>query len=84
MDISYSPSFLRQLKKFPKKIIDEVLLKIKQFEKDTQSTNLKNHKLHGRLRGRYSFSVNYNLRIIYRIKDNEYQFLDIGDHDLYK
>lgn len=84
MDISYAPAFLRQLKKLPKDMLEEVLSKIEQFKKDTNNISLKNHKLHGRLSGRYSFSVNYETRIIYRLKGKQYQLLDIGNHDLYR
>lgn len=53
--------------------------------KDPHSSSLKTHKLRGELAGYYSFSVSYNLRILFEfINDREAGFIDIGTHEVYK
>jgi addiction module RelE/StbE family toxin len=83
-DVSYKSSFLRALKKLSPKTIDEVEEKIKLFKTGTHDKELRVHKLHGRLAGRHSFSVNYRYRIVYRILGQEYTLLDIGTHEVYE
>ena len=84
MQIKFYPRFIKQLNKLPLDLQEEALTKIDLFIEDSQHPSLKNHKLHGRLREYHSFSVNYVYRILYKIKDNEAIFAEIGTHDLYK
>jgi toxin HigB-1 len=83
MQIIYAPSFLNRFKKLHKKLQEEAFEKIDLFKNKKNHQVLKVHKLKGRLRGRYSFSVNYKVRILFKKKGNEFHFLDIGDHDIY-
>lgn len=84
MQIKFYPRFIKQLNRLPLDLQEEVLTKIDLFIENPQHPSLKSHKLHGRLREYYSFSVNYAYRILYKIKDNEAVFAEIGTHDLYK
>jgi len=46
---------------------------------------LNTHALSGELEGRWSFSVNYHYRIIFRFYDEKTViFLMIGTHEIYK
>jgi mRNA-degrading endonuclease YafQ of YafQ-DinJ toxin-antitoxin module len=46
---------------------------------------LKTHKLKGKLKEFWSFSVNYSFRIVFEfIKKDEVIFYDIGDHRIYQ
>ncbi len=64
---------------------DEVYEKIQVFQNDPAHSSLKTHKLKGRLKGRWSFSVNYKTRIVfmYSLKKTAV-LLAVGDHDVYK
>lgn len=84
MKVAYLPSFVRQYKKLSPSLRQEVLQKIKVFEADHTDSQLKTHKLHGNLKDFWSFSINYRYRIIFEITEDEANFLEIGDHDLYK
>ncbi len=85
MNIAYTPQFLRMLRKLERLLQDETVEKIELFESDPTHSQLKAHKLKGKLRNRYSFSVNYQTRIIYMyLSKSEVAFLAIGDHDVYK
>lgn len=87
MQIKFYPRFIKQLKqlnKLPLDLQEEVLIKIDLFIENSRHPSLKNHKLQGRLRDFYSFSVNYSYRILYKIKDNKVVLAEIGTHDLYR
>ncbi len=85
MNIAYTPQFLRMLRKLERSLQEEAVEKIELFENDPTYSQLKAHKLNGKLKNRYSFSVNYQTRIIYTyLSKSEVVFLAIGDHDVYK
>jgi len=85
MFVGYKPSFVRQFKKLPKDLQEEVSLKIELFKDVKNHSVLSVHKLKGVLKGKYSFSVNYRYRIvfIYESKDSVV-LLSFGDHTVYK
>ena len=85
IEISYAPTFLRQLKALSLELQEEVVEKTALFEDPRNHKVLKVHKLKGRLSGRYSFSVNYRYRIVFcYLSKNEAVLLAIGDHDVYR
>ena len=85
IQVSFKPSFVKQMNKLDKELVEEVFEKIELFKNNLNHRLLKVHKLHGKLSGRYSFSVNYKCRIIFIYESkNEVAFLDIGDHEIYK
>ena len=85
MDIIYLPSFVRQYKSLEKSLQDEVIEKIELFKDKKNHTQLKVHKLHGPLRGKWSFSVNYKIRIVCVFESkNTVALLSIGDHKIYE
>ena len=83
--IVYTPSFVRKCDALPPDLQDEVKERIALFRKNPRHPSLHTHKLKGRLRGRWSFRVNYVVRIVFRYDDKEtVALLAIGDHDVYK
>lgn len=85
MKIIYLPIFVRQYKKLPELLREETMEKIDLFEKDPNHSFLKTHKLKGTLSGRWSFSVNYEYRIVFTyVSKTEVAFLSIGNHDIYR
>jgi len=85
MEVSFSPSFLGSLRIFSKPLQDEVLEKIDLFSDVKNHQALRVHKLKGRLRGCFSFSVNYHIRIVFEFigKPRRAYLLSVGDHDVY-
>jgi toxin HigB-1 len=56
--------------------------KLSLFQNDPFETSLRTHKLSGRLNELWSFSVQYDLRIVFYFADeNQVVFVDIGTHD---
>lgn len=84
MKIIYLPIFVRQYKKLEPNLQNEVGEKISLFQKDAFHPFLKTHKLKGRLKDRWSFSVNYQYRIVFiYLSNKEVAFLAVGDHSIY-
>ena len=84
IDVALSSHFIRTFKKLEPRLKEEALEKIELFRINPENPQLKAHKLSGVLKGRYSFSVNYKIRIIYTyLSDTEIVLLAIGDHDVY-
>lgn len=54
------------------------------FRKNSFDSSLKTHKLGGRLKDFWAFSINYKYRIIFEFaNDGIAHFHSIGDHDIY-
>lgn len=84
MEITYLPAFIRKLKALNLDLQEEALEKIELFRDKNNHKQLKVHKLHGPLAGRYSFSVNYKTRIVFSYTSKkEIALLAIGDHAVY-
>lgn len=85
IQIHFKPTFLRQFNALDQDLQSEVLDKIKLFKNKKNHKQLKVHKLKGLLNGRYSFSVNYQTRIVFLYEEkNELVLLAVGNHDVYK
>ncbi len=84
--ISFTPSFLRQMKAVPREAFESIYECIELLKKPENHKKLKVHKLHGRLKGRFSFSVNYRTRIVFMFgaSKKEVVILAIGDHHVYE
>lgn len=84
MDISYSPKFIKQYSRLSDDVKDMAEEKENIFKLDNFDSRLKTHKLHGRLSGYYSFSVNFKYRIIFSYyNETRVRFDSIGTHDIY-
>jgi addiction module RelE/StbE family toxin len=85
MEILYKPTFIRHFNKLEELLKDEVLEKIELFKDKNNHKQLKVHKLTGKLKDFYSFSVNYSYRIVFLYENKKsVVFLVVGDHDMYK
>ncbi len=85
LDIGYKPSFIRQFNKLPKGLQDEVVKKIELFKNVDNHQHLEVHKLKGRLKKFYGFSIDYKNRVVFDyLSKNEVVLLAVGDHEIYK
>ncbi|MDP3792225.1 MAG: type II toxin-antitoxin system mRNA interferase toxin, RelE/StbE family [bacterium] len=85
MIILFKPTFVRQYKSLESQLQEEVVEKIGLFKNPKNHKRLKVHKLSGHLSDRYSFSVNYKIRIVFSyLSKKEAILLALGDHDIYK
>ena len=85
MKIFYTKKFEREYKKLGKNIKLKIESRENVFRKNPHSSTLKTHKLSGELKDFWSFSVDFNCRIVFEFVDSGNVFFhSIGDHDIYK
>jgi addiction module RelE/StbE family toxin len=52
------------------------------FAADPHDSCLRTHKLTGELRGLWSFTVEYDVRVVFQfLPNNRVMFVDVGTHD---
>ncbi|MFZ1700735.1 MAG: type II toxin-antitoxin system YafQ family toxin [Pyrinomonadaceae bacterium] len=85
IEIAFSNSFKRA---FKRKIggsntkTEKFWRAVETFQKDPFDSSLKTHKLSGKLKHLMSFTVEYDLRVLFYFSDkNTARFVDIGTHD---
>jgi mRNA-degrading endonuclease YafQ of YafQ-DinJ toxin-antitoxin module len=85
VEVSFSSSFKRVFKKRIKgntELETRFWQKLEQFTVDPFNPSLKTHKLSGKLRDFWSFSVDYDARVLFYFTEYEKAvFVDIGSHD---
>lgn len=86
MDIIYTTEFIRLFKKLPLEVKKEAVKKEILFKINPFDAKLKTHKLGGKLKGCFGFSISYSHRIIFEFNKNKkiVYFHSVGDHDIYK
>lgn len=84
MRIYYSSKFAKEYRKLPQKIKTLAEEKETIFRKDPFDPKLKTHKLSGKLKQYYSFSVDYQYRIIFEFAGKDIiWFHSVGTHGIY-
>lgn len=84
MKIYYSSKFEKEYRKLSKKVKLLAEKKEKLFRKDPFTPSLKTHKLTGKLKNYWSFSIDFQYRIIFEFADEEnIWFHSVGTHDIY-
>lgn len=85
MEIIYTSKFAREFKKLSLKIKQSAEEKEIIFRENPFDLILKTHKLHGKFKDFYAFSVDHGYRIIFEMsKDKKtFYFHSISDHSVY-
>ena len=80
----YLSGFKKSLAKFSPKEKKLIKKKLKLFLENTFDPQLKTHKLKGKFKKYWAFSVTYHLRILFEFLDRQsVGFIDIGSHRIY-
>jgi len=83
--ILYTPEFKRDYKKLSGMLQDLLKKKGQLFEQEPFHPLLRTHKLSGKLRGLWSFSLDYRCRVLFRFRGkDEVELLRVGDHSIYR
>jgi len=83
--ILYHPQFKKHYQRLAKEIKILAEKREKIFRENPFDSRLKTHKLSGKLKNIWSFSVDKNYRILFIFyKENIIIFLNIGTHEIYK
>ena len=84
IEIAFHNSFLRAFKKRIKPFPDleqQFWEKLELFRENIFNEKLKTHKLSGKLKDYLSFSINFDIRVIFEFYGkNKVIFIDIGTH----
>ena len=86
MEISFSNSFKKAFAKKVKRNKDlenKFWTMVEIFLNNPFDNRLKTHKLSGKLKELWSFSIEYDIRIIFFFEENQTKavFIDFGKHD---
>ena len=77
--------FVKAYRNLPEKIRLYAKQKEEIFKVDPFDNRLKTHKLKGRFRKLWPYSINYQYRIVFRFIDDETViYYNIGTHDVYR
>lgn len=83
--IKVSNKFKKQYKSIPHIVKQRAEEKENIFRENPFDAELNIHKLHGKEKDIWSFSINYSYRIKFIfLADEEVLFLEIGTHKIYK
>jgi mRNA-degrading endonuclease YafQ of YafQ-DinJ toxin-antitoxin module len=85
MQIFYSSKFKSSFTKLNFESKDQVLFREKIFRSNPFHKSLKTHKLSGKYKDFWSFSVDYRYRIMFSFESSDtVVFCNVGDHSIYK
>lgn len=85
INVFYSSQFEKSFKKIPKHIARLFNDKQSLFILNLFNPLLKTHRLRGKLKEYYSFSINVEYRVLFKwVRKNKILLLDIGTHEIYK
>lgn len=86
MEIIYTSKFKRGFKKLPTSVQYLAVEKELIFREDFFDFQLNTHKLHGKFKDFWSFSIDHKYRIIFEFSRDRKKvyFHSIGDHDIYE
>lgn len=84
MIIFYHPRFKKSYKKLSVELKSKTEIKEKLFRNNPFHSILDTHKLHGKLKNQWSFSIDKKYRLLFEFYNSDVVFLDIGDHEIYK
>lgn len=83
--IEYTPTFAKNYKKLPTDTQKKAEKRELLFRQNPFSPSLKTHKLSGKLDTYWSFSLDYQHRIVFRFtEEGTILFVDVGTHSVYR
>ncbi len=83
--IHYASVYLKSYEILPKYIQEIQDKKERLFKKEPFNSILKTHKLKGKYKEFYSYSVTHSYRVLFRfLSGDKVIFYDIGTHEIYK
>ena len=81
MRVSASSRFLRRAKKLKEPQSSMLRAALRRFAADPQDPVLRTHKLKGELEAYWAFSVDEDLRVLFRWEGDEAFLVHLGSHD---
>ena len=83
--VQTTSDFEKSFRKLPPHVQDLAEKKDQWFRADACAARLRTHKLKGTLEGYWSYSVNYQYRVLFRfLASDAALYYDIGTHAIYR
>ena len=83
--VHLTPHFERSFHSLPPTVQRLAAQRDTIFQNNAFGSSLRTHPLRGKLKGLWSYSVNYRYRILFEfINDREVLYHDIGSHSIYR
>ena len=84
--IYYSSKFEKSLRKMPRFVKKAFLGKESLFVSNPFGASLETHKLHGKYKEYWAFTIVGQYRIMFKFANNErdVEFVNIGTHEIYR
>jgi len=84
-NIVYEPHFQRAYKKLSPELKTAFIERLPLFVEECFNPKLQTHKLSGKHKDQWSFSISYSYRVLFEfLPSNQVLFIDVDDHDIYK
>jgi len=84
VEVEYSPKFARMYAKLPRRTKSAAEEKEEIFRQDPFDPRLRTHKLGGRLKKHWAFSIDHRYRIVFSFAGGGLvRFHTVGTHDIY-
>lgn len=86
MEIYITSYFKKEFKRLPKQVRQKTEEKENIFRDNPFSSILNTHKLHGKYKNYWFFSIDNSYRIMFKFLNSNTKavFIDIGNHKIYK
>ncbi len=86
IDIFYTSKFIRSFDNLSERLKEDAVHAISSFQDPKNHQRLRVHSLKGKLRGNWSFSVNYSYRIVFEFNKSKSSAIlhAIGTHAVYE
>ncbi len=81
----YTPEFQRKYKKLSSDIRSATKKRLFILQENPFSSELRTHKLSGKMNDLWAFSINFHIRVIFEFLERDtIHLLSIGDHSIYR
>ncbi|MDO8743302.1 MAG: type II toxin-antitoxin system RelE/ParE family toxin [Candidatus Azambacteria bacterium] len=84
MKVYYHPRFTNSYQKLSLLIKNKAEAKELIFRKNPFDSRLKTHKLHGKVKNLWSFSIDAKYRVVFEFDNSDVILLNIGNHKIYQ
>lgn len=83
--IFVTSDFRRSFRRLPGNIQELFARKEVWFKADAFDSRLRTHRLHGKLKGFWAYSISHQYRVLFRfVNARTVAYLDVGTHEVYR